>query len=148
MVITKNQPMLKNKNIFSELLEDIEEILHESLNPQAEYIRRHIKKWRQDHFYFGDRNLYRDKFLNSQIEKNPEKFPLETTMDDLLEFMTDFGPFLDLRMKKQKKKFVGSIFCVFKQLETAQKFVDLQQVLFRDVPLSRIYLFVQICLSV
>ncbi|XP_050306863.1 la protein homolog [Anthonomus grandis grandis] len=165
---------------------------------------------RQVHYYFGDINLPRDKFLQekikenedgwvplevmlkfkrlaslsedskviaealekseeklvlvnedkTQIKRNPEKplpanneehikklqersayakgFPLDTELNEIINFMEEYGPAESvIRRTDSNHKFKGSCFIVFKDVETAKKFVELESVKFKDNELLR-----------
>ncbi|CAG9767538.1 unnamed protein product [Ceutorhynchus assimilis] len=165
---------------------------------------------RQVEYYFGDVNLPRDNFLNTQIKedkdgwvplevmlkfkrlsgicddlkviaealekseekivlvnedktkirRNPEKpvpenneshikklqersayakgFPADSQLDDIVTFLEEYGPPESvIRRVDRSHKFKGSCFIVFKDIEGAKKFVELESVKYKDIELIR-----------
>ncbi|KAG5880477.1 hypothetical protein JTB14_026689 [Gonioctena quinquepunctata] len=65
-------------------------------------------------------------------------FPLDEEMDAILSFLEPYGPFESCsRRGTPDHKFKGSCFIVFKDVETCKKFVEAEDVKYKDVELIR-----------
>lgn len=70
-------------------------------------------------------------------------FPLDYTMNDLIDFFNEFGPFENIIMRKYKDaltksfKFKGSVFVTYATKEKAKEFLDLENVKCKDKDLIR-----------
>ncbi|XP_060518051.1 la protein homolog [Cylas formicarius] len=65
-------------------------------------------------------------------------FPTDETLNDILNFLEPFGPIESvIRRTTKDHKFKGSCFIVFKDLENAKKFVELESVKYKDTELLR-----------
>lgn len=72
-------------------------------------------------------------------------FPLEYTMNDLIDFFYKFGPFENIVMRKYKDKlsktfkFKGSVFVTYTNKEKAKEFLDIDGVKCNDTELIRMW---------
>jgi len=65
-------------------------------------------------------------------------FPTDETLDNIIKFMETLGP-IDSVIRRTTKdhKFKGSCFVVFKDLDSAKKFVELESVKYKDFELNK-----------
>lgn len=64
-------------------------------------------------------------------------FPTDEKLDDIIKFMETFGLIESVIRRTMDHKFKGSCFIVFKDIESAKKFVELESVKYKDVELIR-----------
>nr|AEE62098.1 unknown [Dendroctonus ponderosae] len=66
-------------------------------------------------------------------------FPLDAELNDIIDFMDQYGPIESVirRTHSKEHQFKGSCFIVFKTIELAKKFVELDGVKFKDLDLIR-----------
>ncbi|XP_074650078.1 lupus La protein homolog B-like [Tubulanus polymorphus] len=67
-------------------------------------------------------------------------FELDTTIDDLLSFFDAHGPPEYIQMRRDESRaFKGSCFVVFKSVDDAKTFHDLETIKYKDVELQRLF---------
>ena len=72
-------------------------------------------------------------------------FPLDYTMDDLITFFNNYGPFENIIMRKYNDKlsktykFKGSVFVTYATKEKAKEFLDLESVKCKDRELIKMW---------
>lgn len=66
-------------------------------------------------------------------------FDADTQLDELQEFMANFGKtsYIQMRRERDTKAFKGSVFVEFTEKLTADKFLALEEIKFKDVPLLK-----------
>lgn len=70
-------------------------------------------------------------------------FALDETLESVMKFFETYGPYEAVHMRMYKDKalnknmFKGSVFVIFKDVETCKKFLDLEEVKYNDKPLIR-----------
>lgn len=65
-------------------------------------------------------------------------FPIETSMTELMQFFETYGKVQHIQMRRDKqKKFKGSVFVIFEEKETLDKFLDEETSKYNDVELIK-----------
>ncbi|GFO29896.1 lupus la protein homolog [Plakobranchus ocellatus] len=84
----------------------------------------------------GDSKERRDEIQSRTIYAN--RFPLDTKLDDLMDFFDSYGPVEHIFMKRDfhKHTFKGSVFVTYKTKADAEEFLREEGTKFKDAPLE------------